>query len=170
MADWYGHARTNYFKVKDQEKFSEFCDTFCVEMIEKDMEVLKKKCYDCLYKNKLPTECDKLLKRTVGECKGETKEEHLCGFLGSESSGEIIGYAEDDQGNPIEFDDAVKLLATHLEEGWVAILQEVGAEKLRYITGFTLAVNHKGETESINIGNIYRKAESLGTNITRCEY
>ena len=169
MADWYGHARTNYFKVKDIEKFKEFCDTFYVEMIEQEQVVLKQECYQCLHNNKIPEDCKQVIKRTVGECKGEKIKEQCCGFLGTDT-GAIVGYAEDIQGNPLEFDDMVKMLATHLEEGWVAILQEVGAEKLRYITGYSLAVNHLGETVDIDINNIYQKAENLGRCITRCEY
>ena len=170
MADWYGHARSNYFKVKDHNKFQEFCDLFGCELISKQGQVLEKRCYDCLYNNKIDEECKQLIKRTVGECKGETYGDELVGFLGSDGHGQIFGYAEDDQGNVLEFDDALKMLATHLEEGWVAIIQEVGAEKLRYITGFAIAINSKGEIQDVNIGDIYKRAEALGRNITRCEY
>jgi len=170
MADWVGHARSNYFKVKDKNKFQEFCELFGCELISKQGKILEKRCYDCLYNNKLDEKCKHLIKRTVGECKGDEYEDELVGFLGNNGNGQIFGYAEDDQGNVLEFEDALNMLATHLEEGWVAIVQEVGAEKLRYITGFATAINSKGETQDISIGQIYQKAEALGRNITRCEY
>ena len=53
-------------------------------------------------------------------------------------------------------------LAEHLAEGEVAILEEVGAEKLRYLVGYAVAVNHRGETLSVSIHEIYQKAREAG--------
>jgi hypothetical protein len=47
---------------------------------------------------------------------------------------------------------------------------ESGAEKLRYIAGYAVAYNSKGETVSLNLDDIYDKAKSLGTNITTATY
>jgi hypothetical protein len=45
-----------------------------------------------------------------------------------------------------------------------------GAEKLRYINGWAEAYNNKGEKRVINLGDIYKLAEELGSEITRAEY
>jgi hypothetical protein len=35
---------------------------------------------------------------------------------------------------------------------------EIGAEKLRYLTGVAIAVNHKGRVVEVTLSDIYRKA------------
>jgi hypothetical protein len=45
-----------------------------------------------------------------------------------------------------------------------------GAEKLRYINGWAEAYNNKGEKRAITLGDIYKLAEELGSEITRAEY
>jgi len=54
--------------------------------------------------------------------------------------------------------DLVAELAQHLPKGQVAVLMEIGAEKLRYLTGVAIAVNHKGQVVELTLGDIYRKA------------
>jgi hypothetical protein len=49
-------------------------------------------------------------------------------------------------------------LAQHLPKGQVAVLMEIGAEKLRYLTGVAIAVNHKGRVVELTLSDIYRKA------------
>ena len=66
--------------------------------------------------------------------------------------------------------DFMEELALHLADNEVAILQEAGAEKLRYINGYAIAVNNKGERRQISIDKIYDLAKELGSNITRAEY
>jgi hypothetical protein len=55
-------------------------------------------------------------------------------------------------------DDAIDLaaeIADHLAPGEVCIFQQVGAEKLRYLSASALAVNAAGETLQISIDDIY---------------
>ena len=61
-------------------------------------------------------------------------------------------------------------LSEHLQDGSVAVLMEVGAESLRYLNGIATAVNSKGETESVDLRDIYGVAEHLGGEITRAEW
>jgi len=141
MADWYGTARSNYFAVKDKEKFQEFCNKWDVEMINKN--------------NKYGFLCTQ-------DDKGG-----LPSFLEQE---------EDEDGQKLlepkelGMDDFVDELATHLKPGHVAVLVEIGAEKYRYLTGYALAINSKGKTESINIGDITELAKKLGKHITEPQY
>ena len=70
-----------------------------------------------------------------------------------------------------ETDDDVEIdwagiLARHLADNEVAILMEVGSEKYRYLTGYALAVNSKGETREINLSkDIYTLAQELGDKV-----
>ncbi len=58
----------------------------------------------------------------------------------------------------------------HLADNQVAIIMGAGAEKLRYINGWAEAFNNKGESRAINLMQIYKLAEELGSEITRAEY
>ena len=51
-------------------------------------------------------------------------------------------------------------LAGHLAEGEVAILEEIGTEKLRYLVGYAVAVNHRGEKLAVSIDDIYEKVRA----------
>jgi hypothetical protein len=70
--------------------------------------------------------------------------------------------------------DLVAELAQHLPKGQVAVLMEVGAEKLRYLTGAAFAINSKGRVAELTLGDIYRKAARTfhipESEITRAEY
>ena len=66
--------------------------------------------------------------------------------------------------------DFFSFVADHLADDEVAIFMEAGAEKLRYICGYAVAVNNKGETRMIALSNIYDLAKELGSNVTMAEY
>lgn len=68
--------------------------------------------------------------------------------------------------------DIPEELSKHLAEDEVAILMEVGAEKLRYVTGIAIAISWTGGIVQINLNDIYALAqEKFGdANITRAEY
>jgi hypothetical protein len=66
--------------------------------------------------------------------------------------------------------DFMEELALHLADEEVAVLQEVGAENLRFVNGYAIAVNNKGERRDISLENIYDLAKELGSNITKAEY
>ena len=52
----------------------------------------------------------------------------------------------------------------------VLVFMNVGSEKMRYLSGQSIAINNKGERESIDIYDIYEKAKTIGKNITLAEY
>lgn len=69
--------------------------------------------------------------------------------------------------------DLVQELASHLDDGEVAIVVEIGHEGMRYLDGAATAVNRQGEIRQILLGDIYKVAEALaapGTEITRASY
>ena len=50
-------------------------------------------------------------------------------------------------------------LIEHLAEGQVAIIMTIGAEKLRYLTGYSVALAWDGRRISVDIADIYDKVE-----------
>jgi 3-deoxy-D-arabino-heptulosonate 7-phosphate (DAHP) synthase class II len=58
--------------------------------------------------------------------------------------------------------DVASELAPHLAEGSVAVLEQVGAEKLRYLSGWAEAVNHRGEKILVTLDDVYEKAKAAG--------
>ena len=79
--------------------------------------------------------------------------------------------ADGNEQNDVEVEiDFMDELAEHLADNEVAILQEAGAEKLRFINGYAIAINNKKETKQINLDDIYALAKELGSNITKAEY
>lgn len=64
----------------------------------------------------------------------------------------------------------VDILSEHLLDDSVAIIQEIGYEKMRYLCGYAVAINSKGDLEEVSIDDIYKKAERLGKDITECAY
>jgi hypothetical protein len=69
--------------------------------------------------------------------------------------------------------DLEQELSEHLAEGEVAVLMEVGAEKLRYLVGYATAVSWTGEVGRISIDDVYAKAAGafVGCNpISDCSY
>lgn len=50
------------------------------------------------------------------------------------------------------------------------MLLEVGAEKLRYLTGTAVAVNSRGEQVGLSLDEVYARAAHLGATITTAHY
>ena len=132
MSDWYGKARSNYFRVKDELKFTKWLGS---------------------------------MEESPGELNvDKDKEGRLC-IICSTFFG---GWPQfDSDGEPIDF---AALLAPHLEENSIAVLQEIGAEKMRYLTGTAVALNAKGVTREVSICDIYKLAADLGGEVTKAEW
>jgi len=143
MANYYESARTNYFLVKSIDEF-------------KNEPVI-----DALLKN--------------GSIQINTKEQ------GGKTYVTIL--ATNDNGNGFPFDiydegtiddyveiDWEGIFANHLQDDSVAIIMGAGAEKLRYIHGYAIAFNNKGETKVLHLTDIYKLAQELGNDIQKAEY
>lgn len=77
---------------------------------------------------------------------------------------------DDDSGDYTDIDLPGEL-AEHLADDYVAILEEVGHEKLRYLLGWAVAVNNKGGREHVDLSTLIgEKAKKLGKNIGALEY
>lgn len=119
MANWYGTARSNYFRVEDKGTFLKWADS-----------------------------------RRLGVFKNEESRDLFAIHGGSTDDGSWPSY---DMEGDTEI-DLVAELAQHLSEGQIAVLMEVGAERLRYLTGVAFAVDHKGRVVELTLNDIYRTA------------
>ena len=120
MANWYGTARSNYFRVKDKDAFLKWADG-----------------------------------RRLGVFKNEGSAD-LFAIYGGENTDDGSWPSYDVEGD--KEIDLVAELAQHLPKGQIAVLMEIGAEKLRYLTGVAIAVNHNGRVVQLTLSDIYRKA------------
>ena len=130
MANYYAHARSNYFGVKNEKKFKEWAEN-------RDLDV-------------------------------EVDEDGLFAIFPSEND-DFGGWPYYDNKTDSEI-DICEELSHHLQDEHVAVLQEVGNEKLRYLNGFSLAVNSKGEVKKVDIYDIYELAKNMGKYVTSAEY
>ena len=142
MANYYATARSNYFAVKDETAFREWADRTGLDILE-----------PC-HRGKVSDG----IRRFGITPKGD-------GDSGSWPT-DIVDEEADDC---VDIDLADEL-SKHLVAGEVAVLMEIGSEKLRYVSGFAVAVNHKGRCVRLDLDSIYAKASRLGGNITRAEY
>lgn len=74
----------------------------------------------------------------------------------------------------VETDEPIDLaaeLAEHLVDGEVAVLFEVGAEKLRYVLGSAVAVRSDGKVLQLHLNEIYQMIfEEWGVTTNAAEY
>lgn len=104
---------------------------------------------------------DKLFKKTVGKSKlvAIIPQDYDAGF-----PWDYLDENDDYQEIPWG-----ELFKAHLSDDWVAIIQEVGNEKQRYLNGYAYAYNNKGETVELNLNDL-KHFKDLGKNITGVEY
>jgi len=101
-------------------------------------------------------------------------EEMKISYIGPTDDGMfMVSPTDPDSGWPtLECGDVfTELGAFHLQEGEVAVFLEIGYEKLRYLIGYAVAVNHLGEYVSVDLNDIYSKAKDhFGVSPTLAEY
>lgn len=122
MANWYGMARTNYFKVIDPKRFREEMSEYSVTVIESW--------------------------RPRGDAPVEEGEPPYLGLIATTEDGDwpssVLQEGVDENGDPWEdyIDiDFCEIVRPHLAEDQVALFFTVGNEKARYLTGRVVAIN-----------------------------
>jgi hypothetical protein len=145
MANWYGTARSNYFRVKDADKFKD-----AINSLNGEMRIVEHEEDGDIYFGLFPEGED-------GAFPCSMHVEHEDG-------------TEDDPSI-----DIAEVVCPHLIDGEVAIFMEVGAEKTRYVTGWAQSVNSKGEYNLIDLRDIYepfmdKEKHELMPGVTRAEY
>ena len=74
----------------------------------------------------------------------------------------------EDTGEDYQF-EMEDFIRGYLADGSVCIITETGAENMRYLSGWSVAFNNKGERKAVSLDDIYEGLGSLG-DFTRCEY
>lgn len=147
MANYIGHGRSNYFTVTDADIFEAFCAKWgLVEIDDGEGRV-------GFYPDDVVWEDHSL----PGAPTDAWREDH-------EEPGED-GYLSE----PYEGPDLLDDLATLLADRSVAVVMEVGHEKLAYVSGRATAINSRGERASLSLGDIYDVAARLGDTPTDVE-
>jgi hypothetical protein len=140
MANYYASARSNYFRVKDIEAFK--------AAMHPDIEVS--------YEGHVPD--------------GHTPEPGTRVCLLCEADGGWPCMIDPDPFNSdseyVDW-DVLDAVAPHLAVGEWCVIQEVGSEKLRYLTGYSRAINNKGQLISVDINDIFKQ---LPDYVSQCEY
>jgi hypothetical protein len=112
--------------------------------------------------------------RNAVSSKHETK-----GFMvHSENENGWPSYLQPDKDDPEYNEDApdgyvidfFNEISSHLTDDSVAIFIEAGHEKLRYLCGYAVAINSMGDTQIVDLDDIYTKAKLLGSSITAATY
>ena len=146
MANYCCAYRTNYFKVKDNEKFKEFMTHVYAE----DLEVLHKK------------------DENGNELYGFGGYGGISGYFNNENE-----YEDSDEAWDNAYDNLIDGLAKQVAENDAILLFEVGNEKLRYVVGSVAVITSKGyEYRDItNVGvEIARQMLNNPNYDTRCAY
>lgn len=116
MANYCCAYRTNYFKVKDNEKFKEFMTHVYAE----DLEVFHKK------------------DENGNELYGFGGYGGISGYFNNESE-----YEDSDEAWDNAYDNFIDGLAKQVAEDDAILLFEVGNEKLRYVVGSVVVITSK---------------------------
>lgn len=92
-----------------------------------------------------------------------------------DGDGSFPSYVYNDESEEYVDIDFFALVAEHLADDEVAIFQHVGAEKLRYLEGYSVAVTNDDTGDPqflyVGIGDIYKRvADEWNLNPTRATY
>lgn len=147
MANYIGAARGNYFEVEDEALFLEWVEKL-PGVVARKREAKPSREQDNAHNSR--PRYTLLAEDTDGA--GWPSWRYSEGGPDEEPD-------EGDEGIEIDLADE---LSTHLAPGSVAVLEEAGSEKLRYLVGYATAVNHLGQTITVSISDVYHKAVSAG--------
>lgn len=137
MANYYGSARSNRFRVKDVDAIVEAFGPYEVEVFVDDA-------------------AESIVTLLARDSDGAGWPTFVYVEEPEDSPDDFEEYVEIDY---------PALIAPHLAEGSVAILFEAGAEKLRYLVGTAWAINAAGETRSISLDQMFETAKEIGPEV-----
>jgi hypothetical protein len=183
MANYYSTSRTNYckFNIETLKAFiarieddCSFCvwlkynkETLTEEVIAAAVEAHRatltkedsEKLSDYKIKNELFPET---MTTSIGL--SESAAQHLESLAFGFDDGTPYVEIENEEGENEEMDFLYEL-SICMEEEQVLVYQESGSEKMRYVTGVSIAHNYKGESVCIDINDIYKRAaKEFGVN------
>jgi len=135
MANFNLWARSNYFKIKHPDKYKKFIEDYGLNLITNNALDVE-----------LPNSLYGFLCCNEGIPDYIEQDFNIDGII---SNKPLIEFLER---------NIFEELAEQLQEDQVAVVIEVGQEKLRYLGGIAIAVNSKGETVQIDLNDIYKQA------------
>ncbi len=145
MVSYIGYARSNFFAVVDEAAFDLFCAKWGLCKIADAGAGVGFYPDDGVWEDHSLPSAPRASWREAHE---ET---------------DTDGYIADDYDGPDLLDDLAPLLA---DDG-VAVVMDVGHEKVMYVGGSATAINNRGERESVSLEDIYERAARLGGCVTR---
>ena len=85
-----------------------------------------------------------------------------------DDGGFCLRHEEDDDSEGLDIVDAI---TEHLAPGSVAVVMEIGHEKMRYLSGWAVAFNDRGDRVQLSLDDIYDLAlRAFGTKPTEASY
>jgi len=147
MANYVGHARSNFFAVVDEAAFDLFCAKWGLYKIEDAANGVGFYPDDAVWEDHSLPDAPRASWRAAHE---EPDDD---------------GYIADDY--EYEGPDLLDDLAPLLAGDNVAIVMDVGHEKIVYVRGSATAINNRGERESMSLEDIFDRAARLGGRVTR---
>lgn len=153
MANYVASARSNYFRVRDEDAFLVWVETVPGVVayrdtplgVDADVQDHAHPSYTLLVEDYDAGGWPCYRTARSGNLEGHDEPEHAVADV----------YEDQELDLPAE-------LAEHLAQGEVAVLEEVGAEKLRYLSAHAVAVNHRGEQIRLDLSEIYERVRRAG--------
>lgn len=103
----------------------------------------------------------------------ESRDTVRCGFLSPREvmfEDEMEDDLEDDEDEEEGESDWMSALASHIADGEVAVVMQVGNDKMRFLAAHAWAVNSQGATQELDLDEIYMRAGALGRVATLAQY
>lgn len=152
MANYYGVGRTNYFKVKDPDAF------------KKALLYLSGIRFDQKSDGSFVLMDDNPDGGGWNVC-------HEMTGVDDPADWEHCVVDEGEGPGDVDTIDISLFIAPFLAEGEVAVVQEVGHEKYRYLIGWATAVDWRGNTKTVSIDDIYLWADTVaGRGVSPASY
>lgn len=153
MANYVASARSNYFRVRDEDAFLVWVETVPGVVayrdtplgVDTDVQDHPHPSYTLLVEDYDAGGWPCYRTARSGDPESHDEPEHAVADV----------YKDQELDLPTE-------LAEHLAQGEVAVLEEVGAEKLRYLSAHAVAVNHRGEQIHLDLSEIYVRVRRAG--------
>ena len=106
------------------------------------------------------------LREGVGSPIEIVKEDGKYALLFEEGAPTYFYNEETDESEDVDMEGFIR---ENLADGSVCVMMEIGAEKLRFLDGWSIAFNNKGDRKVVLLDDVYKGIESFGE-CTQCEW
>lgn len=146
MADWNGAWRTNYVKIREDRIMD-------LALFDIELWTTPNTGLSAMYSN--------------DEYGGTPTI-----YLDDDDLGDLPEYLQKHTNQVDDYLSIEDVIHEFLEPDQTIIIMCSGAEKQRYITGYAIAIHSSGASVSVNLQDIYKKAQEAwpGSNVTEARY